>query len=183
MLTYEIAKELVEEYTSNNNLIKHMRAVEVSMRAYAKKFKEDEEKWGIVGFVHDFDYEKMGKDHPSEWGLSILKERGAEDDVIQAIIGHGKREDEGSRPILMAKSLFAVDELTGFIVACALMNPEKLNGLSVESILRKFKKKEFAKGVNRDDIYQGAKEINVSIEEHIQVVLDAMKGIREELGL
>ena len=125
----------------------------------------------------------MKEKHPSEWGIEILKNEGASQDMIQAIIGHGKREDTSSRPTLMAKALFAVDELTGFIVACALLNPNKLEGVEVSSVLKKFGKKEFAKGVSREDIYQGAKELNVTIEEHIQTVLSGMLNIKSELGL
>lgn len=183
MLIRDKAISLVKEHTKNNNLIKHMYAVEAAMKAYAKKFGEDEEKWGNIGLIHDFDYEKFKENHPSEWGFNILRENGADEDDIQAIIGHGKREDTKSRPTKMAKTLFAVDELTGFIVACALVNPDKLDGVEVESVKRKFGKKEFAKGVIREDIFTGANELGVSIEEHIQVVLDAMKGIKEELGL
>ncbi|MCK9368672.1 HAD family hydrolase [Candidatus Dojkabacteria bacterium] len=183
MLTREKAYQLVEKYTENKNLIKHMLAVESSMIEYAKKFGENENEWAVVGLVHDFDYEKMKEKHPSEWGIEILKNEGATDEMIQAVIGHGKREDESSRPTLMAKALFAVDELTGFIVACALLNPKKLEGVEVSSVLKKFGKKEFAKGVNREDIYHGAKELNVTIEEHIQIVLSAMLSIRSELGL
>jgi predicted hydrolase (HD superfamily) len=177
------ALDLVNQYTSNKNLVKHMLAVEAAMRAYAKVFGEDEEKWGVTGLVHDFDYEKMGHEHPSEWGFGILRENGADEEIIQAIIGHGLRDKPESRPTKMAKTLFAVDELTGFIVACALPRPNQISDLEVSSVKKKFKDKAFAKGVHREHIFQGAEELGIGIDEHIQTVLDSMKEIRGELGL
>lgn len=182
-MTRDEAYNLVEEHTKNKNLIKHMLAVEAAMRAYAKKYGEDEEKWAAVGIVHDFDYEKMGDEHPSEWGYGVLRENGADEDMIQAIIGHADRDNPDSRPTKMAKALFASDELTGFIVACALVRPDQISGLTVESVKKKFKKKEFARGVVREHIFDGAEELGVSIDEHIETVLEAMKGIKDELGL
>lgn len=179
----EEALQLAKKYTKNNNLIKHMLAVEAAMMVYAKKFEEDEDKYSLCGILHDFDYEKMGADHPSEWGYKILREKGIDEEIIDAIKGHALRDDPSSRKTKVAKTLFAVDELTGFIVACALVNPKKLSGLTVESILKKFKKKDFAKAVNREDMYQGAEELGVTIEDHIQTVLDAMIGIKDDLGL
>lgn len=179
----ETAYNLVKQYTSNQNLIKHMLAVEVAMRAYAKKFGEDEERWGVVGLVHDFDYEKMGSEHPSEWGFNLLRENGADEEIIQAVIGHGLRDQPESRPTRMAKALFAVDELTGFIVACALPRPNQISDLEISSIKKKFKDKAFAKGVHREHIFQGAQELGVEIDDHIQIVLDAMKEKKVELGL
>lgn len=177
------ALELVNQYTTNKNLIKHMLAVEAAMRAYAKKFNEDEELWGAVGLVHDFDYEKMEEKHPSEWGYAILRENGAGEDVIQAIIGHAERTNPASRPTNMAKSLFASDELTGLVVAVALMRPGQLSETDIAAVQKKMKDKGFARGVNREDIIAGASELGVSLEEHIQIVLDAMKSIKGELGL
>lgn len=177
------ALELVEKYTANQNLVKHMLAVEAAMRAYAVKFNEDEELWGATGLVHDFDYEKMGDQHPSEWGYQILRENGANEDVIQAIIGHADRLNPASRPTRMAQALFAVDELTGLIVAVALMRPGQLSETEIDSIKKKMKDKGFARGVNREDITGGAAELGVSMDEHLQIVLDAMKAIKFELGL
>lgn len=177
------ALNLVNEYTQNKNLVKHMLAVEAAMRAYARKFGEDEEKWAVAGLVHDFDYEKMGQEHPSEWGFGILRENGADEEIIQAVIGHGLRDKPESRPTRMAKALFAVDELTGFIVACALPRPNQISDLEISSIKKKFKDKAFAKGVHREHIFQGAEELGVDIDEHIQTVLDSMKEIKDELGL
>jgi len=177
------ALDLVNEYTTNKNLVKHMLAVEAALKTYAKKFGEDEDKWGICGILHDFDYEKMGHDHPSEWGMNILEEKGVDREVIDAVRVHGERDKPEMRTTRLAKALFAVDELTGFIVACALVNPEKLAGVGINSIKKKMKKKEFAKAVNRDDFIRGAEELSVSLDEHLQTVLDAMKGISDELGL
>jgi putative nucleotidyltransferase with HDIG domain len=177
------ALDLVREYTKNENLVKHMLAVEAAMIMYAEKFGEPIEEWSVCGLLHDFDYEKMGTEHPSDWGYEILREKGVSENVINAIKGHADRQNPESRPTRMDKTLFAVDELTGFIVACALVNPERLSGLKVKSILKKFKKKDFAKAVSREDMYQGAEELGVDLEEHIQTVLDAMVGIKEELGL
>jgi predicted hydrolase (HD superfamily) len=201
-MSREEALKLVRKYTKNENLIKHMLAVESAMAAYYKKFHgedsessdsgvrstervrfAEESKWRLCGILHDFDYEKMGTDHPSEWGYKILRDNGVSEEIIQAIKGHGLRDNPDSRPTMMAKTLFAVDELTGFIVACALVHPEKLDGLEVDSIIKKFKKKDFAKAVSREDIYQGAEEIGVTIEEHVETVLSAMKSIKADLGL
>ncbi|MBN1618060.1 HDIG domain-containing protein [Candidatus Dojkabacteria bacterium] len=177
------ALSLVEEHTENKNLIKHMLAVESAMVAYAKKFNEDEEKWSVCGLLHDFDYEKMKEEHPSAWGMDILREHGVDEEIIDAILAHGERDNPDMRKTNMAKVLFAVDELTGFIVACALVRPDKLAGLELSSIKKRLSKKDFAKGVNRDDITNGAKELGVFEDEHIQVVLDAMKSIKDNLGL
>lgn len=183
MLNRQRALELVQEYTKNKNLIKHMLAVEAAMKAYAKYFNEDEEKYCVLGLVHDFDYEKMKEQHPSEWGYEILRKEGADEDLIQGIIGHAKRDDPSSRKNNMHRSLFAVDELTGFIVAYALMKPNQLSEVTVEGIVKKFKDKGFAKGVNREDIINGANELNVTLEEHVRITLEAMRSIKEELGL
>ncbi|KKR05706.1 MAG: Metal dependent phosphohydrolase [candidate division WS6 bacterium GW2011_GWF2_39_15] len=182
-MTRERAWELVKEYTKNNNLVKHMLAVEAAMRAYAKKFGQDEEKWGVVGLIHDFDYEKMGDQHPSEWGYEILRQEGVTEDMIDAIKGHGLRDDSASRKDNMARALFASDELTGFIVAVALVKPDQLSGVDVKSVTKRFKDKGFARGVVREDIINGAKELNIDLDEHIQLVIDAMKEIKEDLGL
>lgn len=183
MLTRERAFELVEEYTKNRNLIKHMLAVEAAMRAYARKFGEDEEKWAVTGLIHDFDYEKMGDNHPSEWGYELLRNEGASEDIIDAIKGHAARNDPNTRKDNMSRALFASDELTGFIVAVALVRPDQLSGVELSSIKKRFKDKAFARGVVREDIFNGAEELGIPVDEHIQIVLDAMKGIKEELGL
>ena len=182
-MTRDEALAIVKEYTKNDRLIKHMLAVEAAMRAFARRYGEDEEKWGICGLLHDFDYEKMGEEHPSEWGFQLLEERGVDSDIIQAIRGHALRDDPSSRPTKMAKALFAVDELTGFIVAVALVRPNQISDLKVKSVKKRFKDKSFAKGVNRDDIFNGAKELGVELDDLIQTTIDAMKEIKSSLDL
>lgn len=177
------AMKLVEEHTENKNLIKHMLAVEAAMRFYARKFGEDEELWGITGLVHDFDYEKMGHEHPSEWGYQVLRENGAGEEIIQAIIGHAHRDEPETRPTLMDKALFAVDELSGFIVACALPRPEQLSTLKPKSVKKKMKAKGFCAAVSRNDLRTGAEELGLELDEHIANVIEAMQGIKGELGL
>jgi putative nucleotidyltransferase with HDIG domain len=175
---------LLREYTKNENLIKHMLAVEAAMRAYARKYGEDEEKWGITGLLHDFDYERWPslEDHPLR-GTEILTERGYPDDVIYAIKAHNTLLGL-PRNSLMAKTLFAVDELTGFITAVALVRPSKsLAEVEVKSVRKRMKDKAFARAVKREDILQGAEELGVDLDEHIEFVIKAMQGIAPELGL
>ena len=183
MITRERALEIVREHTKNENLVKHMLGVEIAMRAYAEKFGEDPELWGITGLLHDFDYEKMESEHPSEWGFNLLREEGVPEEVIQAIIGHVDGALPQSRPTLMAKTLFAVDELSGFIVACSLPRPNQISDLSVKSVKKKLKDKAFAKGVNRDDIRIGIEELEVDPDEHYQTVVDALRDNKDTLGL
>ena len=180
----EEAFALLKEYTKNENLIKHMLAVEAAMRAYARKYNEDEEKWGIVGLIHDFDYEMhpTAEEHPLK-GSEILKERGYPEDVIYAIKAHADHTG-CERKSLMDKALYAVDELAGFIVAVALVRPnKKLSEVEVKSVKKKLKDKSFAAKVNREDIQRGVEELGVPLDEHIETVLKAMQGISEELGL
>ena len=177
------ALALVRKYTKNENLVKHMIAVGGAMKMYAKKFNENEQEWEVCGILHDFDYEKMKDEHPSKWGSGILRENGIKGNVIAAIEAHGKRSDSGSRVTKLAKVLFAVDELTGLIVACALVRPDKLSGLGVQSVLKKMKDKSFASGVHREDIVEGAKSLGVELADHIQTVIDGMLEVRDELGL
>ncbi|MCA9375326.1 HD domain-containing protein [Candidatus Dojkabacteria bacterium] len=179
----DTALKLVEEYTQNKNLIKHMLAVEAAMRAYARKFNEDEDLWGITGLVHDFDYEKMGTEHPSEWGYEILRKNGAGEEIIQAIKGHADRDNPASRPTLMDKTLFAVDELTGFIVACALPRPDQISGLQIKSIKKRLKDKSFARGVDREHVRMGCEELDIELDDHLTTILEAMQGIKDSLGL
>ena len=178
------AWELVCEYTKSENLRRHMLAVEAAMRAYARKFGEDEEKWGIVGLLHDFDYERWPDppNHPLK-GAEILKARGYPDDVIYAIKSHADYLEDCPRVSLMDKALYACDELTGFITAVALMRPNGIMDLTAKSVLKKLKQKSFAAGVNRDDIRRGAEELGVDLRDHIQFVIDAMKPIAADLGL
>jgi len=180
----EQAWELLNEYTKKDNLIKHALAVEVAMRAYAKKFNEDEETWGIVGLLHDFDYERFptAEEHPYK-GAEILREKGVDEKWIKAILGHADYTGI-ERDTLMAKTLFAVDELTGMITAATLVRPsKKIEDLKVKSVKKKLKDKSFAASVNRDDIKKGAEELGVDLSEHIQFVIDAMKSVSDDLGL
>ncbi len=184
MPTRDEAMALLREFTKNENLVKHGLAVEAAMRAYARKFGEDEDEWGIVGLIHDFDYERWpnAPDHPLK-GAEILKERGWPEHLIRAVKSHAEYLGI-PRETPMEKALFAVDELTGFIVAVALVRPSKsIMDVKVSSVKKKFKAKAFAAGVNREDIFMGAQELGVDIDEHIQTVLEAMQGIAQELGL
>jgi len=180
----EEALKLLREYTTNENLIKHALAVEAAMRGYAEKFGEDPEKWGVVGLLHDFDYEKYPspEDHPFK-GAKILQERGYPQEMIRAILAHGDHTAV-PRETLLEKALYAVDELTGLIVAVALVRPSrKISEVEVKSVMKKWKDKAFARGVNREDIERGAKELGIELREHIKNVLQAMKEISYELGL
>ena len=185
----EEALELMHEYTPSGALRKHMYAVEAAMRAYAGKFGEDEETWGIVGILHDFDYERYPnnersptEEHPSA-GVKVLRERGYPDEVCEAILGHADYTGV-PRTSLMAKSLYAVDELCGFLVACALVRPSKsLQDLKVKSVKKKLKDKGFARAVNRDEIRQGAEEAGLPLDEHIQFVIEALRPVEINLGL
>lgn len=182
-MNYEDALSLMHEYTTNDALRKHMYAVEAAMRAYARKYNEDEGKWAIVGILHDFDYEKYptAPDHPSK-GSEILKEKGYPDDVRRAILGHADYMNV-PRDTQMAKVLFACDELCGFISAVAVIRPNKLADLEVSSVKKKLKDKAFARNVSREDIQKGVEELGVPLDEHIRFVIDAMKESRERLGL
>jgi predicted hydrolase (HD superfamily) len=177
------ALNLLKEYTKSDALLKHMYAVESAMRAYAKKNNEDVEKWGVVGLLHDFDYEMYPNppDHPLK-GSEILKEHGYPDDMRTAILGHASYTGV-PRETSMAKTLFACDELCGFIMACSVVRPNKIADLEVSSVKKKLKDKAFARNVNRDDIVNGCAELGVPIDEHIRFVIDAMQTISSELGL
>ncbi len=175
---------LLCEYTQSESLRKHMLAVEACMRAYARKFGEDENKWGITGLLHDFDYEKYPTpaEHPFV-GNKILEERGYPEEMRRAILSHAdysgvKRESQ------MEKTLYACDEIAGFITASALVKPNKsLAEVEAKSVRKKMKDKAFARSVNRDDIINGAADLGVDLEEHIAFCIEAMKGIAAELGL
>ena len=178
------AYQLLTEYATKDGLIKHALAVEAAMRAYARKFGEDEESWGIVGLLHDFDYEKYPdlKDHPVK-GAEILKQRGFPEDWITAILGHASHTGV-ARESLMAKTLFAVDELCGFITAVAYVRPSRqLAEVQVKSVKKKMKDKAFARQVNREEIRQGAEELGIPLDEHIAMVIKAMQSIARDLGL
>jgi putative nucleotidyltransferase with HDIG domain len=180
----EDAWALLCEYTKNPGLRKHGLAVEAAMRAYARKYGEDEEKWAIVGLLHDFDYEihPTVDKHPQE-GSKILRERGYPEDIIYAVLCHADHlELERKSP--MDKAIYAVDELTGLIIAVALVKPSKsLAEVDAPSVRKKMKDKAFARSVNRDDIVKGAAALGVDLDEHIAFVIEAMKPAAGELGL
>jgi putative nucleotidyltransferase with HDIG domain len=175
---------LLTEFTQSESLRKHALAVEACMRAYAAKSGEDEALWGVVGLLHDFDYEKYPsrEDHPYK-GNEILKERGWSDEIRRAIMSHAEYSGV-TRESRMEKALFACDELAGFITACALVKPGKsMAEVEAKSVRKKMKDKAFARSVNRDDIVNGAADLGVDLEEHIAFCIEAMKRIAEELGL
>lgn len=177
------AWELMCEWTESESLRKHMLAVETAMRAYAREFGGDEDKWGVTGLLHDMDYEKhpTPAEHPMV-GVRELERRGYPDDVLEAIKGHADYLDV-PRETLMAKTLYAVDELAGFITACAYVRPEGLEGLKAKSVKKKMKQKAFAASVNREDIVRGAEELGVDFDEHIEFVAAAMREHSDSLGL
>ena len=180
----ETAWCLLTEFTQSESLRKHALAVEACMRAYARKAGADEELWGLVGLLHDFDYEKFptAEEHPYK-GNEILKERGYSEEVRRAIMSHAEYSGV-PRITPMEKALFACDELAGFITACALVKPGKsLAEVEAASVKKKMKDKAFARSVNRDDIRNGAADLGVELEEHIAFCIQAMKAIAAELGL
>jgi putative nucleotidyltransferase with HDIG domain len=184
MINRESAWGLLCEYTQSESLRKHMLAVEACMRAYARKFGEDEEKWGLTGLLHDFDYEKYPtpQEHPFV-GNKILEERGYPEEMRRAILSHADYSGV-PRESMMEKTLFACDELAGFITATALVKPSKsLAEVDAKSIRKKMKDKAFARSVNRDDITQGAAEMGVDLDQHIAFCIEAMKAIASDLGL
>jgi putative nucleotidyltransferase with HDIG domain len=185
----EDALALVHEYTASDSLRKHMLSVEAAMRAYAVKFGEDPERWGLAGLVHDFDYEKFPnashsptEEHPAE-GVRVLRSKGYPEDVLEAILGHATYCNV-PRETRMAKALFAVDELTGLITASALVKPSRsVHEVEASSVRKKMKDKAFARGVNRDDVINGAAELGVPLDEHIAFVIEAMRGVAPSIGL
>ncbi len=180
---------LMHEYTASESLRKHMLSVEAAMRAYAGKFGEDEDHWGITGLIHDFDYERFPnsahsptEEHPSE-GVRLLRARGYPEDILEAILGHAQYCNT-PRESRMAKTLFAVDELTGLITATALVRPTKsVHEVDVRSVRKKMKDKAFARGVSREDVINGAQELGVDLDEHINFVIGAMQARSADLGL
>jgi putative nucleotidyltransferase with HDIG domain len=178
------AWELVCQYTASDSLRKHMLAVEAAMRAYARRYGEDENTWGIVGLLHDFDYERWPKppDHPLQ-GAAILTERGYPPHVIYAIKSHADYLPDCPRVARLDKALYACDELAGFITAVARIRPEGIRGLQASSVKKKLKQKSFAAAVRREDITSGAADLGVELDEHIQFVIDALAQIAAELDL
>ena len=188
-MTSDEALELMHEYTESDALRKHMYSVEIAMRACARKAGADEEAWATVGLLHDFDYERFPnealsatEEHPSE-GVRLLRERGYPEELCAAILGHAQFTGV-ARDTAVAKTLFAVDELCGFLVACALVRPSRsLADLTVKSVKKKLKGKGFARGVNREDVVQGAEELGVALEEHIQFIIEALRPEEARIGL
>ena len=178
------AWSILTEFTKSDALLKHALAVEAAMRAYAVRRGADAELYGVTGLLHDFDYERYPSldDHPLR-GSEILAERGIDETIRTAILGHGNHTGV-PRETDLARTLFAVDELAGFLTACALVRPTKtVADVPVKSVRKKLKDKAFARGVNRDDIVQGAAELGVDLDEHIAFVRDALAGVAAELGL
>jgi putative nucleotidyltransferase with HDIG domain len=180
----EDAWALLCEYTQSPGLRKHALAVEAAMRAYARRFGEDEERWAIVGLLHDFDYEihpTLDK-HPQE-GANILRERGYPEDIIYAVLSHAEHLGL-ERKTPMDKAVYAVDELTGLITAVALVKPSKsLSEVDARSVRKKMKDKAFARSVNREDVVKGAEILGIDLDEHIAFVIEAMQEVADELGL
>jgi putative nucleotidyltransferase with HDIG domain len=175
---------LLTEYVKDPSLIKHMLAVEAAMRAYARKLSEDEETWGIVGLLHDFDYERWPNppDHPLQ-GSEILRQRGYPEEVIYAILSHADYLPDYPRVHRLDKALYACDELAGLVTAAALVRPSGITDLTAASVKKKMKSKGFARNVKREDIDRGAADFGVDLTEHIQFVIDALKPHAAELGL
>jgi len=179
----ERAWETLTRYTKSEALLRHALAVEASVRAYARKFGEDEELWGVTALLHDFDYEihpTLDK-HPQD-GASILREEGYPEVVIEGVLSHAEHLAM-PRDTLMKKSLFACDELSGFIHACGLVRPDGIETLEPKSVKKKLKQPSFAAGVHREDVYKGAEELGVELDDHIRFVIDALRPIAGELGL
>ncbi len=176
--------KLVDEYVSNIGLKRHMYAVEAAMRAYASKLGQEVEKWGTVGLLHDFDYERWPNppDHPLQ-GSKILKQLGYSDEIIYAIKSHADYLTDCPRVSVLDKALYACDELCGFLTACALIRPERLEGLAAKSVQKKLKQVSFAAAVNREDIRRGAEDFGVDLDEHIDFCIQAMRGQADLLGL
>jgi len=184
-MTRDEAWGLLTEFTQSESLRKHALAVEAAMRHYAAHFGENVDRWGITGLIHDFDYERWPNppEHTRE-GARLLRERGVDEEIIGAILSHAEWNQDQfplDRPI--RKSLFAVDELCGFVMAVAYVRPEKLAGMTSSSVRKKMKQKSFAATVKREDIEKGAELLGLSLDEHITHVITAMQGIAKELGL
>jgi putative nucleotidyltransferase with HDIG domain len=184
-MTRDEAWAVLTEHTTNPNLLKHMLAVEAVMRAYAQRFGENEETWGLVGLLHDLDYEK----HPSREaghpfkGVEVLRGRGLDEPLCRAILSHADYSGV-PRVTMMEKALFAADEVSGFVIAVALVKPSReLAEVDVASVKRKMKDKAFAKGVHREDIVNGAAELGVALDDHLAAVIAALQGIAPQLGL
>jgi len=178
------AWQLASEYVKSPSLLNHMRCVEIAMRAYARKLGQDEEVWGVVGLLHDFDYERWpnAPDHPLQ-GEKILRQRGYPEEVIYAIKSHADYLTDCPRLTPLHKGLYACDELCGFITAAALVRPNGISDMTASSVKKKMKSKGFAQNVSREDIDRGAADFGVELTEHVQFIIDALKSHAAELGL
>ena len=184
-MTRDEAWNLLCEYTQSDSLRKHALAVEAAMRHYARQAGEDEELWGVTGLLHDFDYERWPNrpDHTTE-GAKILREKGVDEEIVTAMLSHAAwNVDEFPRDQPLRKTLFAVDELCGFLTACALVRPNKLEGLAPKSVKKKLKTPAFAAAVSREDIHAGAELLGVPLDDHIRNCVEALQGSAAELGL
>jgi putative nucleotidyltransferase with HDIG domain len=184
-MTRDEAWNLLCEYTQNDSLRKHGLAVEAAMRHYARHFGADEELWGVVGLLHDFDYERWPNppEHTHE-GARILREKGVDEEIVGAILSHGHWNlDEYPRDRPLRKALFAVDELCGFLIACALVRPTKLEGLEAKSVKKKMKTPSFAAAVSREDIEAGAQLLGIPLDDHIRNCVAALQPQAAALGL
>lgn len=181
--TREEAWQLLCEWTQSESLRKHARAVEYAMRACARKYGENEDEWGLVGLLHDYDYERYPDQRHPQLGSEVLRERGYPERIIRAILSHADYTGV-RRESLMEHALFATDELCGFLTACALVRPDKsFDTLEPSSVRKRIKDKAFARTVNRDDLWNGAKELGLEFDEHCAFVIAALREIQEELGL
>ena len=180
-ITREEAWALIQEYGSSENHIRHMVAVEAAMRAYARHFGEDEDLWGAIGLVHDFEYDQFPDEHPHAGGR-ILSEKGYSEAIVNTVLSHGNTGVP--RDTAMAKALHAVDELTGLLVAVTLVRPSKdIRDVKIKSVRKKWKDKAFAAAVNRQEIELAAQALDIDLWEHVSIVLEAMKGVASEIGL
>ena len=182
-ITRERAWETLTRYTRSEALLRHALAVEASVRAYARQFGEDEELWGVTALLHDFDWEMHPtlEQHPQD-GAPILRDEGYPEMVIEGVLSHAEHLAL-PRDTLMKKALFACDELSGFVHACGLVRPDGIDTLEPKSVKKKLKQPSFAAGVNRDDVYKGAEELGVELDDHIRFVIAALRPIAPELGL
>jgi putative nucleotidyltransferase with HDIG domain len=182
-VTRDRAWETLTRYTKSESLLRHALAVEASTRFYARRFDEDEELWGVAALLHDFDYEMhptLDK-HPQD-GAPILREEGYPEEVVETVLSHAEHLGL-PRDTLLKKALFACDELSGFVHACGLVRPTGLDGLEPKSVRKKLKQPSFAAGVHRDEVYKGAEELGIELDEHIRNVVAALQPIAGELGL
>jgi putative nucleotidyltransferase with HDIG domain len=179
----EQAWETLTRYTKSEALLRHALAVEAAVRAYARKFGEDEELWSVVALLHDFDYEihPTLDEHPQD-GAPILRDEGYPEEVVEAVLSHAEHLAM-PRDTMLKKTLFACDELAGFIHACGLVRPTGLDGLEPKSVKKKLKQPSFAAGVHRDEVYAGAEVLGVELDDHIRTVVAAMQPIASDLGL